>query len=93
MVCSSLILEAAEKNDVAGLRRAQLTLAEANLLDSDGGDTSAKSCYYMGRSILALGAAGESQTFKARANAYFQIVVDHYPGSSWAAPASEELGK
>ncbi len=47
----------------------------------------------MGRSILALGAAGESQTFKARANAYFQIVVDHYPGSSWAAPASEELGK
>ena len=43
--------------------------------------------------LLALGAEREGDTFKARANAYFQIVVTNYPTSRWAAAAKAELTK
>ena len=77
----ALFLQAAASNDIPGLRRAQLALAEASLLDSDGGDTSAKSCYYMALTILALGSAGESETFKARATAYLHAPLRPVPGA------------
>lgn len=89
----ALFLQAEETRDTAILRRAQIALAESNLLDTEAGDTSAKSAYYMARTILALGTDGESESFRARANGYFQIVVDNYPGSTWSALAREALEK
>jgi hypothetical protein len=89
----ALFLQAEESRDTAILRRAQIALAESNLLDTEAGDTSAKSAYYMARTILALGTDGESESFRARANGYFQIVVDNYPGSTWSALAREALEK
>ncbi len=82
----------ASGNDAATLRAAEIALAEACVLDTGKGETAAKACYYLGRVVLALGERA-GQDFKARANAYFQIVVKSYPSSRWAGPAKSELAK
>jgi TolA-binding protein len=86
-------LAAAEAKRPDDLRRAQIALADASVRDAAGGEVSAKANYYLGLCLLALGPDREGDTFKARANTYFQIVARSYPTSRWAAPARAELAK
>ena len=81
------------KNDSDAIRRAQLELARASVLDASSGEASAKANYYLGRCLLALGADKEGDTFKQRANAYFQIVATSYASTRWAAVAKAEMAK
>jgi len=83
----AIFLAAVESKNADGLRRAQIALATASVLDALSGEASAKANYYLGRCLLALGIDREGDTFKARANAYFQIVATNYPTSKWAAAA------
>lgn len=89
----AIFLAAVESKKPEQFRRAQIALATASVLDSLSGEASAKANYYLGKCLLALGAEREGDTFKARANAYFQIVVTNYPTSRWAAAAKAELTK
>lgn len=86
-------LQAVETDRPADLRAAQMALAEASILDSQAGATSAKANYYLGLVLLALGPERESDSFKARAANYFQTVVKHYPSTTWAAQAKAEMTK
>ena len=83
----AIFLAAVESKQPEAFRRAQIALATASVLDAQGGEASAKSNYYLAKCLLALGAEREGDTFKARANAYLQIVVTNYPASRWAAIA------
>lgn len=89
----ALYLQAADSKDPAALRRAQVALATASVLDASSGETSAKANYFLGLCLLALGPEHEGDTCKARANAYFQIVTRSYPSSRWSAAAQAELAK
>ncbi len=82
----------AGKNDAVALRMAQATLAEACVIDTGAGDTSAKANYYLGRVLIALGER-DGTDFKSRATAYFQLVVRNYPTSRWVGAAKAELTK
>ncbi|MGE3171135.1 MAG: tol-pal system YbgF family protein [Planctomycetota bacterium] len=81
-------LAAADSKNPAKLREAQIALAEACVLDTGAGDTSAKANYYLGRVMRALGEGSGGD-----AKAYFQIVTRSYPTSRWAAAARAELAK
>lgn len=86
----ALFLAAVEGKDLDQVRRAQIALAEASVLDVTGGETSAKANYYIAKCLLALGdRAGSS--YQARAQGYFRIVTRSYPRSRWAALARQEL--
>ncbi|MBL8737605.1 MAG: hypothetical protein JNL12_14335 [Planctomycetes bacterium] len=74
-------------------RRAQLSLAKASVLDRQAGEASAKANYYLGRCLLELGVEHEGDSFRQRANAYFQLVLSNYPSSRFAALAKLELGR
>lgn len=87
----AIFLAAIAANKLDDVRRAQVALAEASVLDAQGGDASAKANFYLGRCLLALGPEREGDTFKARANAYFDIVANNYPDSQWAAKARAEI--
>ena len=89
----AIFLAALAKNDMALVRRAQIVLAKASVLDSQSGEASAKANFYLGRCLTVLGQDHEGDTWKERANAYFQIVVANYPSSRWAAEAKLELAK
>jgi hypothetical protein len=89
----AIYLAAAAANSVQDLRRAQLSLAQASVFDDQSGEASAKANFYLGKCLLALGQEREGDTFKARANAYFQIVTTSYGSSRWAALAKTELGR
>ena len=56
-------------------------------------EASAKANYYLGRCLLELGPERENDTWKQRANSYFQIVVNSYPTSRFAALAKQELAR
>ncbi len=88
----AIFLAALENQRLDDVRRAQIALAKAAVLDSDG-EIAAKANYYLGRCLLALGQEREGDTFKSRAQSYFKLVVDHYPASRWAGPARAELAK
>ena len=75
------------------MRRAQIALATGSVLDAQGGEASAKANYYLGRCLLALGPEREGDTFKQRANAYFQVVVSSYATTHWASLAKQEQTK
>ena len=79
-------------NDAAGLRTAEIALAEACVLDTGAGDTAAKANYYLGRVVTALGERA-SQDWKNRATAYFNLVIRSYSTSRWVGPAKTELAK
>ncbi|MCA8974350.1 MAG: hypothetical protein KDC98_06490, partial [Planctomycetes bacterium] len=81
----------AEAKDLTDLRRAQISLAHAAVLDSGAGEASAKANYYLGQCLLALGPDHEGDNFKTRARDYFQIVASHYPTSKWAGLAKVAL--
>lgn len=89
----ALYLQAAATNNAEDLRKAQLALAEASVLDGVGGETSARANYFLGKCLLALGSEREGETFKARATNYFQIVVRNYANTRWAAEARAELAR
>lgn len=80
-------------NQTAELRMAQIAFAEANLLDTVGGETTAKALYYSGLVVLALGAEREGANFKQRAMEYFDSVVREYGDTRFATLAAEELKK
>ena len=80
-------------NVTTDLRAAQIAFAEANLLDTVGGETTAKALYYSGLVVLALGPDRQDATFKQRAMDYFDSVVREYGDTRWAALAAEELKK
>ncbi|MEC7583672.1 MAG: hypothetical protein VYE77_05090 [Planctomycetota bacterium] len=75
------------------VRRAQIALAEASILDAAAGEASAKANYFLGKCLLTLGREREGDSFQQRAEAYFRIVMRSYPNSSWAAAARQELAK
>ncbi len=77
----------------ADLRRAQIAFAEANLLDTVGGDTTAKALYYTAMVLLALGPDRDGSAVRQRANEYLQAVIDDHAGSRWAALAASEIKK
>lgn len=89
----AILLNALANNRTDELRRAQIALATAAVVDSGAGEIAAKANYYLGRCVLALGQEREGDTFKARAQAYFQIVVSSYPTTRWAGLARAELAK
>lgn len=80
--------KAAEDKNKSDLRRAQIALARASVLDTQGGEASAKANYYLGLLQLAL---EDGDKFKVRARTYFQLVVANYPSSKWAASAKTAL--
>jgi hypothetical protein len=88
----ALYLAAADGKDPAQLRRAQIALAEACVVDTGAGEASAKACYYLGLVMRALGERDGPQ-WKTRSDSYFQIVSRSYAGTRWAAAAKVELGK
>lgn len=89
----SIFLSAAAAKDMDALRRAQVALATASVLDSSNGEATAKANYYLGRTLLLLGQEKEGDTFKQRAMAYFEIVYTHYSTTRWAGLAKTESQK
>ena len=89
----AIFLSAVAGNRLDEVRRAQLSLAKACVLDTQSSEASAKANYYLGRCLKALGPEREGDSFKARADAYFQIVAAHYPASRWAAEAKIEQSR
>ncbi len=89
----AIFLKAIAANKPDDIRRAQIALATGSVLDAQGGEASAKANYYLGRCLLALGQDREGDTFKQRANAYFQVVVTSYATSRWAGLAKQEQTK
>ncbi|MFN3241165.1 MAG: hypothetical protein ACE37K_06590 [Planctomycetota bacterium] len=89
----AIFLDAVAKDDANGLRRAQMALARASVFDSTSGESSAKANYYLGRCLLALGAQKEGDSFKQRAQQYFEIVYTSYPSTRWAGLAKTESQK
>lgn len=84
---------AVERKSMEDLRRAQVALATAAVLDSLSSEASAKANFYLAKCLLALGSEREGDNFKARAHAYYQIVATHYQSSRWAAMARDEMTK
>ena len=72
------------------LRKAQMSLARASVLDPSASEASAKANYYLGRCLLGLGADRAGETFRDRAMAYFRIVYTSYPTTRWAGLAKAE---
>lgn len=83
----AIFLAAEASKSTNDLRRAQLALAKASVTDSTNGEASAKANYYLGRCLLELGQDKEGDSFKQRAQAYFEIVYTSYPTSQWAGLA------
>ncbi len=77
---------------VPQIRQAQEMLARAGLLDATSSGTTAKSLYYQGLILLALGNERERDS-KQRANMLFDSVVRYYPETRWAPLARAELDK
>lgn len=75
------------------LRRAQLALATASVLDASAGEATAKANYYLGMCLLELGPDKEGDSFKQRAKAYFELVFTNYPSSQWAGKARTAASK
>lgn len=89
----ALFLMGQAENKPQTIRQAQIALARASVLDAAGGEVSAKANYYLGKCLRALGVAGEGDSFKARSDAYFDLVVRSYGDSRWAVAARQERGK
>lgn len=87
----ALVLGTAGKVDVKALREAQQKLAQAIVLDSANGDTSAKAMYLQGQILTTLGPDNEADNYKQRARDYFETVIKYYSSSPWAAEARAAL--
>jgi TolA-binding protein len=62
-------------------------------MDSTNGEASAKANYYLGRCLLELGQDKEGDSFKQRAQAYFEIVYSSYSTTRWAGLAKTAAAK
>ncbi len=89
----AILLNALANGRSDELRRAQIALANAAVLDAGTGQVAAKANYYLGLCVMALGQDREGDTFKDRAKAYFQLVTSSYPATRWAGLARAELAK
>ena len=89
----AIFLGAVASNNANDLRRAQVALAKASVLDSASGEASAKANFYLGRCLLELGAEKEGDSFKKRALQYFELVYSSYPSTRWAGLARAEAAK
>ena len=89
----ALFRSAEASKNVNDLRKAQMILARASVLDSASGEASAKANYYLGCCLLALGAEKEGDSFKQRALRYFEIVSSSYPSTRWAGLAKAAAQK
>ena len=89
----AIFLGAEAAKSANDLRRAQLTLAKASVMDSTNGEASAKANYYLGRCLLELGQEKEGDSFKQRAQAYFEIVYSSYSTTRWAGLAKTAAAK
>ena len=89
----AIFLAALASKNANDVRRAQLCLAKASVFDAAANEASAKANYYLGRCLLELGQEREGDTFKQRANAYFQLVISSYPSSRFAALAKQDLAR
>jgi tetratricopeptide (TPR) repeat protein len=89
----AIFASAETSKDAQTLRRAQVALAQASVSDAASGEASAKANYFLGRCLLALGPEKEGDSFKQRAQSYFQIVFTEYPSTSWASVAKTESDK
>lgn len=90
-VGQALFLKAEAAGNTEGLRQAQVALARANLRDALSGQTTAKSYFYMGKILLALGEAREGSDYRARAFGYFETIGESYQDTPWALRAQAEL--
>ncbi|MFM1873699.1 MAG: hypothetical protein RL398_3121 [Planctomycetota bacterium] len=88
----AILLNAMQSGNLDDVRRAQLALATAAVLDT-AGEVAAKANFYLGKCLLTLGQEREGDTFKARAQAYFQTVASFYADTRWAGLARAELAK
>lgn len=86
----ALYVQAVTSLDVNDMRQAQIALAEAIVLDPEGGDVTAKAQFFTGKLLLLLGDERERSSSE-RARDYFRTVVDAYQGSRWASQARAEL--
>ncbi|MFT4514051.1 MAG: hypothetical protein ACI89X_001779 [Planctomycetota bacterium] len=89
----AIFLSAEASKSPNDLRRAQMALANASVLDSSNGEATAKANYYLGRCLMLLGPEKEGDSFKQRAQAYFEIVYTSYPTTSWAGLAKAQAKK
>jgi tetratricopeptide (TPR) repeat protein len=89
----AVVLSTGGKPEVKPLRDAQQKLAEAILLDTDNGDTTAKAMVLQGKILTTLGPQHEADNFKQRARDYFETVVKYYGSSPWASEARVEMTK
>lgn len=87
-----LYLKAAETKDIAGLRQARLALAQANVLDPVGGETTAKALFFTGKVLQALGSESTSSA-GGRAEDYFASVERDFADTGWAAQVRAERAK
>lgn len=89
----AIFLSAVDKKSANDLRRAQMALAKASVLDASGGEASAKANYYLGKCLIELGPDKEGDSFRQRAQNYFTLVFTNYPSSRWAGKARAEIPK
>ncbi len=89
----AIFQSAAASKNPNDLRRAQLALAKASVLDASNSEASAKSNYYLGKCLLLLGPQKEGDRFKQRAQQYFTICFTSYPSTRWASLAKAEVTK
>lgn len=86
----ALFVQAESSASVDEMRQAQVALAEAIVLDPEGGDVTAKAQFFMGKLLMLLGDEREQKAIE-RAKDYFRSIIDFYPDSRWAGPARSEL--
>ncbi len=88
-VGQALFLSTEGSGEAATLREAQMALARAMARDTSNAETSAKSLYFFGKVLLALGEERERDA-RNRALTYFDLVTDQYPTTDWAEQARGE---
>ncbi|MCR9247110.1 MAG: hypothetical protein NXI31_18920 [bacterium] len=87
----AIFMQASESKKTEDLRRAQIALARASVLDSTAGDASARANYFLGRCLMELGPDRAGDDYKKHAKAYFSLVVNSYGATTWADKAREAL--
>lgn len=75
--------------DEGKLKDAQLGFAKVALTAVATPEEHARSLYYLGRTLQALGEAGDEPGWRQRATAYYDEVQERYPNSRWARMARD----
>lgn len=75
--------------DEGKLKEAQLGFAEVALTAVGTPEEHARSLYFLGRTLQALGESGQEPGWRPRATAYYGEVQERYPNSRWARMARD----